>query len=366
MTSHDLSAVGGHGTARDRVARNLAGALVVGLLIAAVEFAITRASVGYPVAGQLAWLARLSLHWGLAALPLGVAFDIAESRSSAGTPSRLAYAIAVTIGATAGALVMALHGKFVDPGISQIAVGLDLALSDRFLYGLWQLGFWGTAGAVLHSTDQRRRRSSAALRDGEIARLRGERRLSDARLAALHAQVEPQFLLATLGRIEGLYATDVDAADRALDALIRFLREAIPVLRRQHSTLGEESQLLHVFLGVVGARFDDALTASAGPASSGIPMPPGLLVSLAQKILDAAPGGEPRFELKSAHVDGAVHVALSATIDPATCVDAVHAAAVEAGQRLALAQGPGSSIKVLRAAPDRLTLHIALIDHRGD
>ena len=366
MTLPEAAVAGGHDMARERTVRNLVGALIGGLLIAAVEFAATRASAEYSVPGQLAWLTRLAMHWGLAALPFGVAFDIAERSSAAGTPSRLAYAIAVITGASAGALVMAMHGKFIDPAISQTAVGLDLALQDRFLYGLWQLGFWGAFGAVLHSTDNRRRHSVEALRAEEIARLRDEKRLSDARLAALHAQVEPQFLLASLGRIERLYASDAGAADRMLDALIRFLREAIPLLRRQHSTVADECRLLHEYLGVTGTGAGDSLLADVDPASRGAAMPPGLLLSLVQRVIDAAPDCEPRFELATTRTGGIVTVDLSATVDPATPFDALQDPAAQACQRLDMLHGAGSSVTVLHRGPGRLTLRIALIDHRGD
>lgn len=366
MTSPDAAAAGGHDTRRERTVRNLAGALIGGLLIAAVEFGATRGSAEYSVPGQLAWLIRLAVHWALAALPLGIAFDIAERSSPTGAPSRLAYAIAVTTGASAGALVMAMHGKFIDPAISQTAVGFDLALQDRFLYGLWQLGFWGAIGAVLHSADQRRRRRVEALRAAEIARLRGEKRLSEARLAALHAQVEPRFLLTTLGRIERLYATDAGAADRLLDALIRFLREAIPVLRRRHSTVADECQLLREYLGITGIGAGTSLIADVHSACRGVAMPPGMLLSLVQTVIDAAPDCEPRFELAGTRTHGAVTVDLSATIDPAMSLAAMQEGAAQACQRLAMWGDTGSSVTVLRRAPGRLTLRITLIDHRGD
>ena len=366
MTLPDTAVAGGQDTARERTVRNLVGALIAGLLIAAVDFAATRASAEYSVPGQLAWLTRLAIHWGLAALPLGVAFDIVERNSASGSPSRLAYAIAVITGASAGALVMAMHGKFIDPAISQIAVGLDLALQDRFLYGLWQLGFWGAVGAVLHSTDNRRRRRVEALRAEEIARLRDEKRLTEARLGALHAQVEPQFLLASLGRIERLYATDAAAADRLLDALIRFLREAIPLLRRQHSTVADEHRLLHEYLGVTGTGASDALIANVDLGSRTVAMPPGLLLSLAQKVIDAAPECEPRFELATTRTGGIVTVDLSATVDPCVPLHALQEATAQACRRLAMSSGAGGSVTILRGAPGRLTLRIALIDHRGD
>ena len=366
MPTADPRIVEGPAGARARLARNLVGALVGGLLIASVEFAATRTTVEYSIVGQLAWLARLALHWSLAALPLGIAFDGLERRAAPGTPSTLGYAIATLAGACVGAGVMAVHGKYVDPAISATALGFDLPLPDRFLYGFWQLGFWGAVGAVLHSTDLRRRLGAEALRAGEIARLRGETQLVDARLAALHAQVEPQFLLATLGRIERLYETDAEAADRVLDALIRFLREAIPALRRQRSTLAEERRLLQEYLGVVGA--GEATAVGFDPAADALPVPPGLLVSLAQALVDLGPPQGAGLDLRLERHDGRVAVELSAAAGPGADVDgnaALREVADQAGRRLALAPEPVGSVTVLHSRAGRHTLRIALIDLRG-
>ena len=61
------------------VARNLAGALIGGLMIASVEFATTRASVQFAVAEQLLWMLRLAVHWCLATLPVGLAIALPAS-----------------------------------------------------------------------------------------------------------------------------------------------------------------------------------------------------------------------------------------------------------------------------------------------
>ena len=364
MAATDRDVDEGAAFASARTLRNLVGAVVGGLLIATVEFAATRASVEYSVAEQLGWLARLAVHWALAALPIGVAIDVAERRAPGGAPSTLGRAIAVLAGAAIGALLMALHGKYVDATISQTAIGLDLALPDRFLYGFSQLAFWGTVGAVLHAADQRRRRSAAALRAEQVAQLRGETELADARLAALHAQVEPQFLLATLGRVERLYGTDPAEADRVLDALIRFLREAIPVLRRQHSTLAEECRLLREYLGVIGT--GAPRIAEPDAAAGAVPMPPGLLVSLAQAMLELAPDCDPRFELEVARTGGTLTVDLSAAAVAGGEIAALQDAASQAGRRLATSDGRGGSIAVLHDRPGRHTLRITRAEPRGD
>jgi hypothetical protein len=72
VESHDFAPV---------LLRALAGALVGGLLIATVEFAVTRTSVPAVPLEQLGWLARLSVHWVLAALPLGIALAVLEHSS---------------------------------------------------------------------------------------------------------------------------------------------------------------------------------------------------------------------------------------------------------------------------------------------
>ena len=71
------------------VARDIVGACIGGLLIAAIEFAVTRASVEYSVLEQVTWLARLSVHWVLAALPVGVAFWSVERRAAGANPPAL-------------------------------------------------------------------------------------------------------------------------------------------------------------------------------------------------------------------------------------------------------------------------------------
>jgi hypothetical protein len=348
-------------------ARNFAGAIIGGLLIAAIEFAITRGSAQFSFIEQLAWLARLGMHWVLAALPLGWVFGRLELHAAGRVPSGIAYAGAIAAGAVTGAVIMALHGKYIDPAISEIAVGFDLALADRFLYGLWQLGFWGTVGASLHAVDLRHRRSANALRQGELARLRTERRLAEMQLAAVHAQVEPEFVLATLDTVEQLYTRDIDSADRVLDALIMFLREATPLLRRQMSTVALECRLLETYSRVFGAAQEPADTTSIAvePAARDVAMPPGILVSLAQAIRDDCFTRTASFAVRARTRGDACELDLAATAHLVRRTQALRDFVARAAQRLALTNGPRSSITVLHEDPRQFTLRIG-VSHRGD
>jgi len=320
--------------------RALTGALVGGLLIATLEFAVTRVSIPALPPEQLAWLARLSVHWVLASLPLGIAVAVLERYSPLPQPSWRGYAVAVLLGAGAGALVLALHGKFVDPAISGTAVGFDMDLLDRFLYGMWQLAFWGSAGAMLHASSLRRRRAAVALHADELQRLRSERRLAEERLSALHAQVEPEFVLSTLSTVERLYETDPAAADRALDALIQFLRLATPLLRRRSSTIGHECRLLEAYVRTLGAATGvaDAMHMELDPRVVDMPVPPGTLFALAQQ--------------------------LPVVMSPDASSDPVRLQEVAAGlrERLRAHVGPRARLEIVPDGPRRITLRLTLLD----
>jgi len=319
--------------------RALAGALVGGLLIATLEFAVTRVSMPASLPEQLAWLARLSAHWVLASLPLGIAVAVLEHCSPLPQPSWRGYAVAILLGAGTGALVLALHGKFVDPAISDTSVGFDMDLPDRFLYGMWQLAFWGSAGAMLHASSLRQRRAAAALHADELQRLRSERGLVEERLGALHAQVEPEFVLSTLSTVERLYETDPAVADRALDALIQFLRLATPLFRQRTATIGSECRLLEAYVHTLGAATGaaDALRVEWDPRAEDQPVPPGTLFALAQQF--------------------------SAVPSPgADSSDPVRLREVAAGlqERLRAHAGPRATLEIIPDGPRRITLRLTL------
>ncbi len=353
--------------ARANIARNLVGACVGGLLIASIEFAVTRGSVQYSVLEQVQWLARLSVHWMLAALPVGVGFWTVERRAIDGVPSGVAYGTAVVAGAAVGACIMALHGRFIDPMIARTAVGFDMELADRFLYGLWQLAFWGSAGAALNAIDLRRKRSTVALRQGQLETLRGERRLSELRLNALHAQVEPEFVLTTLDTVERLYRRDVAGADHLLDALIQFLREATPLLRRQKSTVDQECRLLSLYARVLGTAngLVGDVSVAVEPSARNLPLPPGMVISLAQQLLGALTSGPARFDVRSTRRDDGGELDLSATAAGIDCGAALQDSVARARDRLRRSLWPRGDITILHDMPGRLTLRIALIEEQG-
>lgn len=347
-------------------ARALAGTIVGGLLIAAIHFATTRESVALATTEQLAWFARLFVHWTLAAVPLGISIAVLEHRARGRPPLVGSYVIAIFAGACVGALVATLHGRLVDPSISLATLGFDLSVPDRLLYGLWQLVFWGSVGAVLHASSLRRRRGAMLLRARELDRLRSERGLAETRLAALQAQIEPEFVLSSLSEVERLYQRDPGTADRALDALIRFLREATPLLRRQVSTLGAEARLLRAYVLALHPSTGDgeALHVDIDPGALAMPVPSGVLLSLAQALFaaPAADGDGRSLEVRAKARAAGEGVDLSITAATGTTSVDLQALVARVAGRLAVTCGRSPTIDVQHDGSRRLTLRTVLLN----
>lgn len=96
------------------------------------------------------------------------------------------------------------------------------------------------------------------LRDRELRSAQLEGRLSEARLSALKAQLQPHFLFNTLNSISSLMYEDVDAADAMLTRLSDLLRLTID-RDRQVVPLREELELVRSYLAIERIRFGDRL-----------------------------------------------------------------------------------------------------------
>jgi LytS/YehU family sensor histidine kinase len=90
-----------------------------------------------------------------------------------------------------------------------------------------------------------------------------ERRLVEARMAALQAQVEPHFLFNTLALIGQLIETDPPQAARIHQNLIDYLRATLPQMRAKGSgTLGRQIEMSRAYLAIMQARMRSRLAVS--------------------------------------------------------------------------------------------------------
>ncbi len=90
-----------------------------------------------------------------------------------------------------------------------------------------------------------------------------ERRVVEARMAALQAQVEPHFLFNTLALIGQLIETDPPQAARIHQYLIDYLRATLPQMRAKGAgTLGRQIEMSRAYLAIMQARMRSRLAVS--------------------------------------------------------------------------------------------------------
>lgn len=90
-----------------------------------------------------------------------------------------------------------------------------------------------------------------------------ERRVVEARMAALQAQVEPHFLFNTLALIGQLIETDPPQAASIHQNLIDYLRATLPQMRAKGTgTLGRQIEMSRAYLAIMQARMRARLAVS--------------------------------------------------------------------------------------------------------
>lgn len=130
-----------------------------------------------------------------------------------------------------------------------------------------------------------------------------ERLATEAELKALQAQVEPHFLFNTLASLRRLISTEPIAAEAMLDNLVTYLRNAMPDMRAQLSTVGRELKLAESYLAIMrvrmGAeRLDYAIHCPVEFQEH--PFPPAMLISLVENAV--------KHGLQKSMLDGRIHV----------------------------------------------------------
>ncbi|MFZ6654980.1 sensor histidine kinase [Undibacterium sp. TJN19] len=101
--------------------------------------------------------------------------------------------------------------------------------------------------------------ASAAATRADVEAL--ERRLLEAEMAALQAQIEPHFLFNTLALIGQLIETDPSQAALVHGHLIKYLRSALPQIRQPGGgKLGQQMEMSRAYLNIMQARMQERLS----------------------------------------------------------------------------------------------------------
>lgn len=157
----------------------------------------------------------------------------------------------------------------VGSDVWRVAVGSALILAFIPLYVVLLIAkfFIGRSRSALALADRK-------TREAEISDV--SRQITEARLQALQAQVEPHFLYNTLANVQALNEVDPPAANQMVGHLIQYLRASLPKMRESTSTVGQELELVRAYLNILQMRMgprlvfgiqapDDVLTCAFPP-----------------------------------------------------------------------------------------------------
>ena len=121
----------------------------------------------------------------------------------------------------------------------------------RFIGNTAQLSLFAFLFIAAAQNIRLRSATQRAVLSAQRAQATIAREVLEARLIAMQAQVEPQFLFDSLVDIEKLYRKDAPQAAQDLDRLITYLRVALPRMREAGSTIEAEIDLVKAYLAVV-------------------------------------------------------------------------------------------------------------------
>lgn len=133
----------------------------------------------------------------------------------------------------------------------------------------------------------RRMQELAELKKKEAEVHNFSRQISEAKLQALQAQVEPHFLYNTLANVQALTEVDPPAANAMVGNLIQYLRASLPKMRETGSTVGQEVERVDAFLKILKMRMGDRLEFAIDVAedAKALSFPPLILPTLVENAI---------------------------------------------------------------------------------
>lgn len=274
------------------------------------------------------WLSAEDLHPGVVALWTTVYFALAIGGLAcavatdnllgerSGTGARLLIALLVT--ALLGTAFIEAVLYALPESVRLVVEGKDrtgfLGPVHRLLFRFSISAGWSMLLIGLYTMLEASRRATERLHQTRVAALAAERQVVEADLRAMQARVEPDLLFSALVAVDHAYGRSVEEGERALDALIAFLRAALPAESAGTSTVAAELELLRAYLGVrelvSGPKL--ALDIAAEPAARTQPMPAMLLLPLARWALDGAPAAA--LQVAARRAAGALEISLKSDL----------------------------------------------------
>ena len=171
----------------------------------------------------------------------------------------------------------------------------------------------GTLITIVWAVQKRNARTTRRLQRVELDRIALNRRMLEAQLQVMEAQIEPHFLFNTLATVKRLYRSEPKSGERMLERLRHYLAHALPQIRNQETTLGGEFELVRSYLDVLQVRMGERLAFSVDVPETLArePFPPMMLITLVENAIKHGLGPLPeggRIDVAARTADGILQV----------------------------------------------------------
>lgn len=198
-----------------------------------------------------------------------------------GRPAVQAFLVATAL--LTGSIVGSLIGSVLAGLNPSTLFGIDGLFVKLLLLGV----VFGSIISYFFSSRERIAASQAEAQAEKIKRLTSEKKVIEANLKLLRAQIEPHFLFNTLSNVVSLLDTDPARGKSMLEDFIRYLRASLPKSRAGKVTLAEEMEMIQAYLGLfkvrMGARLSYAIDLPENLKS--VSFPPMLLQPLVENAI---------------------------------------------------------------------------------
>ena len=193
---------------------------------------------------------------------------------------------AVALGAAIGlVLLIAIKGYVI--GDEHYRFGTGQMEPGRFAGTAFSAFIVGLCVSLFFLFQFREARIRTQMLKAEADRNMLSRQAIEAELKLMQAQVEPHFLFNTLASVQFLTETDPPKAGMMLGHLLAYLRAALPQLRSNSTTLGQEIDLAEAYLSIMRMRMGPRLSFAIDIPAELRPhrFPPMLLMSVVENAI---------------------------------------------------------------------------------
>lgn len=177
-----------------------------------------------------------------------------------------------------------------------IVVGVAVAIrltgsGDEVYSNAWQpllIGlFFGIIASITFILFERIGQLNLEVKQRQLSQIESAKREMEAQLKMLQAQIEPHFLFNTLANVSSLIDNDPLLSKKLLERLNDWLRVALTRARSDHTTLGDELDMLDNYLQILKIRFGERLrwTMDVPEDVRGLAFPPMLLQPLVENAV---------------------------------------------------------------------------------